>query len=195
MKETKRKRRLVALWMVGVLAVSCVPVSAAHFRDMSAAHWAYASIEWAAEEGIVGGYEDGTFQPSRMVSEAEFLVMYMHYFFNMKSVPTGNLRGEHWASSYYTTAVDLHIPFQGGSYKDRPIRRGLVARTVTKALGYDYSEKQAVEWLLKKEIVTGRTPGNATYASYAPDEPLTRAEAAQFFKTLHRKGYTRFITN
>lgn len=195
MKNTKRKRWLVVLWMVIVLAVSCVPASAVHFKDMSAAHWAYASIEWAAEQGIVGGYEDGTFQPSRMVSEAEFLVMYMHYFFNINSVPAGDMQGEHWASSYYATAVDLHIPVQGGVYKDRAIRRGTVARTITKALGYDYNEKQAVEWLLKKEIVAGRISGSATYASYAPDESLTRAEAAQLFKTLHRKGYTRFITH
>jgi hypothetical protein len=190
----KPKKHIVAMWIAGMMVLTASPVSAAHFSDMPSTHWAYASVEWASRQGIVTGYEDGTFKPSRQVTEAEFLVMYMHYFFNMDSIPDRSAEQKYWADSYYQSAAELHVPVQGGAYKDGPVRRGLVARMITKAIGYDYSEKQAVEWLLEKEIVSGREAGTRTYASYAPDAPLARAEAAQLFKTLYEKDYTRFIS-
>lgn len=46
------------------------------FKDI-ADHWAASSIKQAIERGIVNGYSDGTFQPNRSVTRAEFIAMLM----------------------------------------------------------------------------------------------------------------------
>jgi hypothetical protein len=49
------------------------------FSDING-HWAYATIMWAANLGIVKGMGDGTFGPNRNVTEAEFLTMLFNAF-------------------------------------------------------------------------------------------------------------------
>ncbi|WP_141502359.1 S-layer homology domain-containing protein [Paenibacillus luteus] len=45
------------------------------FKDVPEGHWAKSSIERAAALGIIRGYIDGTFKPSRNVTRAEFVTM------------------------------------------------------------------------------------------------------------------------
>ncbi len=47
----------------------------ASFRDVTSAHWAFASVERAAELGLVTGYSDGTFRPDTPVTRAQFVLM------------------------------------------------------------------------------------------------------------------------
>ncbi len=71
------KMGLVALMTLAftVPAASLATVSAAQgFKDTNR-HWGALAIEWAAGQGIVDGYEDGTFRPDNIVSEPEFLAM------------------------------------------------------------------------------------------------------------------------
>lgn len=42
---------------------------------MTSAHWAFASVERAAELGLVTGYSDGTFRPDTHVTRAQFVLM------------------------------------------------------------------------------------------------------------------------
>lgn len=50
-------------------------VKAGSFRDVTSAHWAFASVERAAELGLVTGYSDGTFRPDAPVTRAQFVLM------------------------------------------------------------------------------------------------------------------------
>ena len=50
-------------------------VKAGSFRDVTSTHWAFASVERAAELGLVTGYSDGTFQPDTHVTRAQFVLM------------------------------------------------------------------------------------------------------------------------
>lgn len=50
-------------------------VKAGSFRDVTSAHWAFASVERAAELGLVTGYSDGTFRPDTSVTRAQFVLM------------------------------------------------------------------------------------------------------------------------
>ena len=50
-------------------------VKAGSFRDVTSAHWAFASVERAAEMGLVTGYSDGTFRPDAAVTRAQFVLM------------------------------------------------------------------------------------------------------------------------
>lgn len=45
------------------------------FRDVTSTHWAFASVERAAELGLVTGYSDGTFRPDTPVTRAQFVLM------------------------------------------------------------------------------------------------------------------------
>lgn len=81
-KEIGKRLPVIALAaLLGVCGMavpgagSAARVSAASaFSDVSG-HWAAPYIEKAAEKGIVSGYTDGTFQPDRSVTRAEFITM------------------------------------------------------------------------------------------------------------------------
>lgn len=50
-------------------------VKSGSFRDVTSTHWAFASVERAAELGLVTGYSDGTFRPDTHVTRAQFVLM------------------------------------------------------------------------------------------------------------------------
>ena len=50
-------------------------VKSGSFRDVTRGHWAFASVERAAEMGLVTGYSDGTFRPDTPVTRAQFVLM------------------------------------------------------------------------------------------------------------------------
>lgn len=50
-------------------------VKSGSFRDVTSAHWAFDSVERAAELGLVTGYSDGTFRPDTHVTRAQFVLM------------------------------------------------------------------------------------------------------------------------
>lgn len=45
------------------------------FRDVISRHWAFESVERAAELGLVAGFSDGTFRPDEPVTRAQFVLM------------------------------------------------------------------------------------------------------------------------
>ena len=50
-------------------------VKSGSFRDVTSTHWAFDSVERAAEMGLVTGYSDGTFRPDAAVTRAQFVLM------------------------------------------------------------------------------------------------------------------------
>lgn len=50
-------------------------VKSGSFRDVTSTHWAFASVDRAAELGLVTGYSDGTFRPDTPVTRAQFVLM------------------------------------------------------------------------------------------------------------------------
>lgn len=50
-------------------------VKSGSFRDVTSTHWAFDSVERAAELGLVTGYSDGTFRPDAPVTRAQFVLM------------------------------------------------------------------------------------------------------------------------
>ena len=45
------------------------------FSDVSDKHWAKGAIDKMVDQGIISGYTDGTFQPSRNLSKIESLIL------------------------------------------------------------------------------------------------------------------------
>ena len=75
-------KRLCSLVLALALCLGlCVPAGAAEFSDVPAGHAFYGGILYCAENGIAGGYSDGTFQPSKTVTRNNFVVMLSRAFF------------------------------------------------------------------------------------------------------------------
>lgn len=68
-------KRLTAAVAALALTVSLatVPASAASFSDLKG-HWSQADVEYLAGEGIIQGYNDGTFKPDAVMSAVEALL-------------------------------------------------------------------------------------------------------------------------
>ncbi len=113
------------------------------FSDI-ANHWAREAIIKAVQAGIVSGYPDGTFNPNRAVTRAEFLVMLMNarnssdagadlVFTDAEKIPT-------WAKQAIAQAVQAGIinGYEDGSLRpDAIITRAEMASMIAKILELD----------------------------------------------------------
>jgi competence protein ComEC len=59
------------------------------FSDVSSKHWAYYNIQVLVNNGIAGGYPDGTFKPSNNVNRAEFATFLARIIRNDDTVIAG----------------------------------------------------------------------------------------------------------
>lgn len=59
-----------------VISLIIAGTSVSHaFSDVSSKHWAKSAIDKMVEQGIISGYTDGTFQPSRNLSKIEAIIL------------------------------------------------------------------------------------------------------------------------
>ncbi len=73
-----KRQKIAAVILAGVFtAVSCITSFAATFPDVDQTkyNWANEAIDTMSDEGIIKGYEDGTFGPERTVTKLEALVL------------------------------------------------------------------------------------------------------------------------
>lgn len=79
-----------------LLAVCCLtlPARAEGFYDLPADHWAADPIRRAVDAGVVNGYSDGSFQPGRDVTAAQFCAMLSRSFLKeaFDAAPEGDYR-------------------------------------------------------------------------------------------------------
>ena len=64
--------KLLAAFLALLLAA--LPLQVFAFSD-TAGHWAEADISTMTEKGYLSGYPDGTFQPDKTISRADFMKM------------------------------------------------------------------------------------------------------------------------
>ena len=173
------------------------------FRDITS-HWAEGIILEAARRNIVGGYPDSTFRPNQPVTRAEFislLVRTLNLRAKYGNVPEPQFADTlpQWAAS--DIAIAVHAGIVGG-YEDgtfgphKPITRAEVAVIIKRAIGDRLSlgaddplfadETEIPGWALSsvKELAAGQlmigrsvTTDRGTVTVFAPNAPLTRAEA------------------
>lgn len=79
-----------------LLALLCLisPARAAGFYDLPADHWAGTEIQTTLDAGVVNGYGDGSFQPTREVTASQFCAMLARSFLKEEydSAPEGKYR-------------------------------------------------------------------------------------------------------
>ena len=63
------KYLLLSLTMA--LGISATALAANPFSDVPKGHWAYASVAKLATEGVINGYQDGSFQGNKTMTRYE----------------------------------------------------------------------------------------------------------------------------
>ncbi|ULO05929.1 S-layer homology domain-containing protein [Paenibacillus sp. 19GGS1-52] len=165
-----------------------------NFSDV-AGHWAEASIKQAVSIGMVKGYLDGTFQPNRTVTRAEFAVMLMNVLKTQDAGAqltfTDTAKIGAWAQTAIAQAVQAGMitGYEDGAFRpNAEITRAEMAVILAKALGkstevkltFRFSDdlnipawaKSSVEFVTQAGIVQGKG-----HNEFAPQDPATRAEA------------------
>ncbi|MEW9699807.1 S-layer homology domain-containing protein [Paenibacillus sp. SI8] len=176
----------------------CIPVAsttveASDFGDVEG-HWAKESINWATNLKMVQGYEDGSFRPDELISQEEFLALFIRT--NPKDQDTMNedIKGATWSDRYYQSAAQLHMVIQSDmNERTKPITRGQAAQLITGTFGFHYSVDGSIAYLYDRGISSGKKA--KTLDGFDKESGLTRAEAVQFLKILIEKLPTRNFQN
>lgn len=104
-------------------------------------HWGKAAIEWAVGEGIADGYQDGTFQPDRTLTRAEFTKLTVAA---LKLPVSGNTSGSDWYKPYVTAAEKAGFS-ESFSDWNQPMSRQEMAKMATKASGQNTGDE--LKWM------------------------------------------------
>ncbi|WP_274364463.1 CAP-associated domain-containing protein [Paenibacillus thermotolerans] len=150
----------------------------AAFADIEG-HWAEAAIEWGAGQGVVQGFPDGTFRPSGLVTESQFLAMLFRAF--PQSAVSGS-GGSYWYSPYYQAAAKLNWPV-AAERAGKHVTRGQVAQIIAASQGELLNVSSAVELVLGAGLAQGKGA-----EGFAANDTLTRAEAVQFVRNVVSSG-------
>ncbi|MEI7026901.1 S-layer homology domain-containing protein [Paenibacillus sp. y28] len=157
--------------------------AADRFTDVKG-HWAEETLSWAADQGIVEGYEDGILRPDQTVSEAEIVILFLRSY-GLLGVQDNTGSSGHWSDSSYRAAAALNMPVLGASdaaIRDGAVLRGTVAEIIAGADGQHLNGDDAIHYLLAKGYSNGKT--DRSVSGYRGADVLTRAEALQFIRNL-----------
>lgn len=89
------------------------------FSDVPATEWYAEAVAWAADQGVIKGYGDGTFRPDGAITREEIAIMFCRYAklteryvqpqeFHLGSFPDGETVSE-WAQAEINWAVDAGL--------------------------------------------------------------------------------------
>ncbi|WP_240377253.1 S-layer homology domain-containing protein [Bacillus piscicola] len=162
------------------------------FTDVDANYWAYTEINWGVGQGLVFGYDDGTFRPSKLATQAQFLAILTRF---AGEDLNESLSEDHWADVHYDYLAERNFPIVGEATdreRNQPVRRGDIARILSAYLGKDLHETEAIAYLFEKDISTGRD-GEQTIEGFGADDPLTRAQLVTFMYRMAELGYTDLV--
>ena len=128
-------KRILLFLLVTVLLLSSISF-AKEFSDVPTSHWAYEFISKLSDEGVISGYGDGTYAPSKNVTRAEFLKLIVTQAMlkvpGMEGYEQFLTLGANWYDMYVALAENYN-PY---SYTDEelnlPISRMEVAKILDK---------------------------------------------------------------
>lgn len=186
------KKRVVMIICMVVMLITALPVYAVSFSDING-HWAHDNIMKLAEQGIVNGYEDGTFKPENMVTYGEFMKLVTCKYLPEKSI-IKNLQGLHWAAGYVVTAEIYELMPPGTIFieeLDKPITRmemvKILAIIDSNITSKEYTKNRELDFVdighlptnyvnyLERVVNRGFILGNPD-KTFKPESNLSRAE-------------------
>jgi hypothetical protein len=166
--------------------------AAPRYNDVRTTHPAFVAIEYLSEQGVVGGYGDGSFRPEVPVTRAQLaktLASGLHWGLIKPEEPRfSDVPPDSWMYPYVETAVarKIMMGYSDGTFApNAPVTRGTAIRTLVLAAGWGELHAPAghfldvparsrfypfVESAFAHGIITPDVEGNLY-----PDAPCTRA--------------------
>lgn len=189
-------KKLMGILIIGLILCLSLGVYAMDFNDLPKNHWAYESVQWAVEVGLVKGYTDGTYRPKNEITEQEFVSILARFTYKGDLTQLESPSGSHWAEGYYNYLSEYGLTLKG--YNDLKMRnitlnRGDIARLVAQKNGFNLTERQAIYYMYENDLSNGLISGELTFESYGADKAVTREQIPAFFKRLAEKGHTTFM--
>ncbi len=166
------------------------------FTDITPKHWAYESIYWGVDQGLVVGYTDGTYRPSQQITEQEFATVLARFVKNIDNAKLKAPTGVWWSQPAYDELAKFQLPLKGYNNKEAKstaLTRGEIARLIAAKNGFNLTERQAIYYMYENDISNGLLSGELTFESYGADKAVNREQIPAFFKRLAEKGHTTFM--
>ena len=175
------------------------------FWDVDKSHWAFEYIADLADRGVINGYTDGSFKPTKTVTRAEWAKMMVDaagVSVNDNNTSFNDM-SNHWANKYVNAAKNYLTGYQDGTYRpDQAATREDVTVSMVKLKGYDlsevdyfelnkFSDNDSISNNMKAYIAVAVGKGlidgfeDNTFRGQAT---LTRAEAATLLYRAFQKG-------
>ena len=176
------------------------------FTDVEG-HWASEAILELAAAGVITGYPDGTFKPSRSLTRAEFVTLLVHALkLEMQQEPIFTDAANHWASEAISIAQEYGLikGYNANTFgPDDRITREQMAAVIARmymgdkpasseelpALAYEDAADisawaaDAVHWVTGQQIMIGNHQ-----RQFRPKAFTSRAEAAVVLAKLRAKS-------
>lgn len=119
----KRSVTAILVLLIFLLSFLFVPKQLLAFSDLPAEHWAEKEILSLTEANVLNGYPDGTFQPERQISRAEFAKIVALTFRLPLNDPSGSrfpdVPGGWWATSFIEACAEqgIILGFPDGNFR------------------------------------------------------------------------------
>lgn len=194
----KRLRKSMSLLVIMAMSLSLIGTAgAASVSDDLNGHWAEAAMRKCVQDGLLRGYDDGTYRPERPVTRAEFASLVNRAFqltdtadISFKDLPQSN-----WAHREIAAAVKAGYVkgYEDGSFRpNKNVTREEAASMVAALLELDVEasvqsdatnkfadaaliadwSRAAIAALVDAQLMAGMQDGR-----FAPQAVLTRAQA------------------
>lgn len=175
------KKRIISFILLFIMLFSTTVFA---FTDVSEKDWYYNDVTSLQKQGVIAGYDDGTFKPYNKVSNGEALKMIM----GIAEIPVGEVsNGLHWASNYYIKALELGILSSNKELDlNQSITRQAVVDIVVNTLKLDNTDLEVklnnfkdtqdrnTNILANAGIISGVKQEDGFY--FKPTDLITRAE-------------------
>ena len=191
-KKTVAKMLLVAFVFSLVLPASVFAADTKSASDLNG-HWAQTTIQQWMNKGLIGGYEDGTFQPDRAITRAEFIKLVNKAIGANKAgvVNFTDVSADDWFYGELQLAMGAGYVggFEDGTFRPNDtVTRAQAAAFIAKAKNLANDPAAAARFMDNSAIADWAkgAVGAAAKAGYIggyqdgtfqPDKALTRAEA------------------
>lgn len=163
------------------------------FKDVNKSNYAYDAINWAKSEGIIDGYQDGTFKPSGTITEAQFAKM-LAEFLKLKDDKGDLIKATpaaHWSDTYYDALATYGVPMNGyfdNGLRNKPVKRGVIAQAIGHVTGSSNTLTASIDYMLGEGITSGQNPqyaGKDLLKYFGSQNNLTRGQVAAFLYRMH----------
>ena len=155
---------LALLLVRGMTSVACAyDVS---FSDVPEDSWFYTDVMTLAESGVIGGYPDGTYRPTKKVTTGEALKMILL----AAGYPEPEPAASHWARGYLNFAIEQGFltRYKDISDLDVNMTRGLVAKLAANALGLSDPTSRGLGDVYKRQSRRSAPPGSSAATRTGP---------------------------